>query len=131
MYYACQMSAERSKRETFASFVRPRTIVLGGFDCWETSSVVRRIDGGFNIYSGFAPSLEDRRRGLHIVVGEKRQGSESTWYFGTFRGPSWTNMTAEECEKCSQRELDFLKDKYRVPGGKLESLIQEAALFLP
>lgn len=126
------MTAEGTKRETFAGFVRQRTIYLGGFNYWEISSMVQTENGNrFLIYSGFVPSWRDSRRGIHIVIGEKREGNERTWYFGTFRGPSWTDMTAEENEKCTQRELDFLKDKFQVPGGKLESLIREAAFFVP
>ncbi|MEK9178221.1 MAG: hypothetical protein AAB801_00405, partial [Patescibacteria group bacterium] len=97
----------------------------------EASNSFRTEEGRFNIYSGFVPSLRDGRRSIHIVVGQKQEGDKSTWYFGTFRGPGWLDMTAEENERASQRELNFLKDKYRVPGGQLESLIREAVFFLP
>ena len=125
------MTAERTRRETFGDFVRQRTMTLGGFKYWEISNSFQTEEGRFNIYSGFVPSLRDGRRSIHIVVGQKQEGDKSTWYFGTFRGPAWLDMTAEENEKASQKELDFLKDKYRVPGGQLESLIREAVFFLP
>lgn len=125
------MTAERTRGETFGDFVRQRTIALGLFKDWEVSNSFQTEEGRFNIYSGFVPSLRDGRRSIHIVVGQKQEGDKSTWYFGTFRCPDWQDMTAEENERASQRELDFLKDKYRVPGGQLENLIREAVYFLP
>ena len=125
------MTAERTRRETFPGFVRLRTLTLAGFEDWDTSSIVQTENGYFNIYSGFVPSNRDGRRGIHIVIGQKREGHDSNWYFGTFRGPYWTDMTAEENERAGQRELSFLKDKFKVPGGQLESLIREAAFFVP
>lgn len=125
------MTAEGMRRETFGDFVSRRAITLGLFKYWEVTESFQTEEGRFNLYLGFVPCFRDGRRSIHIVVGQKQEEDKSTWYFGTFRGPDWNDMTAKENKRASQRELDFLKDKYRVPGGQLESLIREAVYFHP
>ena len=123
------MATERARRETFAGLVHEQTIALGGFNYWETSAIADTQEGYFHIYSGYVLNYRDNRRGIHIVIGEKGHGE--AWYFGAFRGPHWNDMTAEEGLKYYERELEFLKDKFRVQGGQLESLIREVVYFLP
>ena len=120
-----------STRETFGQWVSLRATRLGLFKEWDVSSIVHKEEATYDIYSGYSPCYRDGRRGLHIVVGKKEEGDKTTWYFGTFRGPEWLDMTSAENEKYTLRELDILRDKYRVDGGRLEGLIREAAAFEP
>ena len=116
-------------RETFGQWVSLQATRLGLFKEWDVSSIVYKEDDTYYIHSGYSPSYRNGRRGLHIVVGKKQEGDKTTWYFGTFRGPWWSDMTPAEHEKYTSRELDILRDKYRVNGGRLEGLIRQAAAF--
>lgn len=78
------------------------------------------------IYSGFIPNPQEESKGLHIVVGVKvKEGKKITWYFGTFEGTAWRNMTEEEAQRYVRIEREVLRSQNIIQPSRLEGLIQE------
>ncbi len=125
------MGERLSRTKYFADFVSPETAERALFGYAEASSI-GFIKGGnqCQIYSGFVPSLSDKRIGwgLHVVVGERQDSKgRKNWYFGTFEGPTWMDMaTPEEYTKYREMERGILESKNRVSGKRLDGLIRQA-----
>lgn len=107
--------------------VNPEVLSSGGFNHGEYEIFYK---GGveYVVYSGFIYGVEDLRNGLHIIIGMAQKDKKRTWYFGTFKGPSWNKMSLEENERYRQTRLDILRSKNKVPGKTLEKLILNAVI---
>lgn len=116
-----------TKAETLTSLVGPNVLQYG-----EMGHIHHKGDVVYYVYTGFSGSIGGTDKGLHIIIGERHVGIGNKlrriWYFGTFEGPEFLYMTAEDRQKYDQVVLETLDNKNRVPGRKLEPLIREAQM---
>lgn len=121
-----RLSTPPRRGRTFMSLVSQETAFWGGFkhDAW--GEYVYKGNRTYELYLGFIYKDMFTRNGLHIVIGTTQKGHRRAWYFGTFEGPSWNEMSLEEGERHQEKKLDILQNKNRVPGKALENLILDA-----